>query len=334
MAEPRSARVLIVGCGQLGSRHLQAVAALPEVSEIDVVDPRAEALALGQERLADVSDRNPRARFRWLSSLEMATGGGDLCIVATQAGGRCQLVQDVAERVGYSSFLLEKPAGQSMQEFERLEALLRARGCSAWVNLKTRTYPIHQYIKQQLEPGEPILFSSMGGNHGLANNGVHTADLFAFYDGAEEIELVGSWIDPVLHPSKRGADLFDLSGTLQGKTATGSHFTLSYASHHKRSELLSVTSWRYRCLVDQSELRRWVVESREETGWTWQPVPSMENLRVSEMTRQFATEILATGTCALPTLTESLAAHRFIFGAIQAPFSQLLGREVELCPVT
>src|SRR3989338_3322550 len=98
MAGPRSsARVLIVGCGQVGSRHPQAVATLPHVAEIEVVDPRPEALVLGQERLAEVPDRNPRILWRWLSSVEMATAGGDLCIVATQAQGRCQIVRRVVK---------------------------------------------------------------------------------------------------------------------------------------------------------------------------------------------------------------------------------------------
>ncbi|MBI3021798.1 MAG: hypothetical protein HYY59_07365 [Candidatus Omnitrophica bacterium] len=43
MAERDQTRVLIVGCRQVGSRHLQAVATLPHVAEIDVIDPRAAA---------------------------------------------------------------------------------------------------------------------------------------------------------------------------------------------------------------------------------------------------------------------------------------------------
>ncbi|MBI3021803.1 MAG: hypothetical protein HYY59_07390 [Candidatus Omnitrophica bacterium] len=334
MAESDNARVLIVGCGELGSRHLQAVATLPDVAEIDVVDSRTEALRQGQERLVEVTERNPQTRYRWLSSLEEAAGGGQLCIVATQAEGRCQLVRDVVERLGYGGFLLEKIVGQSIEEIEGLETFLGVRGCTAWVNLKTRTYPIYQHIKQRLEPGEPIQLTSLGGNHGLATNGVHTADLFAFFDGTEEIELVGCRVDPILHPSKRGERLFDLSGTLQGATKNGSHFMLSYAKDHKQSEQITIAGRRYRCIVDQSERKRWVVESHVDTGWVWQPVPSTENLRVSLMSRQFVREILHTGTCSLPTLKESLVAHRFIFGAIQPVFSQLMGHEVELCPVT
>ena len=68
-------RVLIAGCGQLGSRHLQAVATLTGVDSIDVFDPRPEAL----------------------------------CVVATLALGRTALVREIADRLGYRAFLLLRP---------------------------------------------------------------------------------------------------------------------------------------------------------------------------------------------------------------------------------
>jgi len=36
--------ILLIGCGQLGSRHLQAIAALPEIGQIEVLDPNPQAL--------------------------------------------------------------------------------------------------------------------------------------------------------------------------------------------------------------------------------------------------------------------------------------------------
>lgn len=323
-------RILIVGCGQLGSRHLQAVASLPQVREIEVVDPRPEALQLGRERLAEVIDRNARITVRWLSALEDVSRGGDLCIVATQAQGRCQVVCQVAETRGHTSFLLEKLVAQSTGEYERLIESCRERGVSAWVNCKMRAYPFHQRAKQRLDPSEPLIFSVTGGNHGLANNGIHATDLFAFYDGASWIEPGGSAIDPMLHQTKRG--LFDLSGTLHGSTKKGSHFTLSFASDHQQSEQIVIMSRRYRCIVDH--IQRWAVESDAESGWAWRPVPFEGNLLVSEMTKVFVMDILASGRCKLPTLEESLVAHRFILGALRPHFSRLLEREVEQCPVT
>ena len=83
----QSKRVLIVGCGEIGSRHLQAIAAVPQVREVEVVEPRPEGLQKGRERVAAVPDRNKGITFRWFRSLDEASRDGDPCIVATQADG-------------------------------------------------------------------------------------------------------------------------------------------------------------------------------------------------------------------------------------------------------
>lgn len=324
-------RVLLVGCGELGSRHLQAVAAMPRVAAIDVVDPRPESLDLGRARLDEVPDRKRGVEIRWHASLDDASPG-DLCIVATQAEGRCRLVREVADRLGYRKFLLEKVVSQSIAEMEELIAYARAGGVSAWVNCKCRAYPFHQRVKRLLDPRDPIVLSVMGGNHGLANNGVHAADLFAFYDGAEAIACTGAVIDPVLHSSKRGRDVFDLSGTLIGSTAKGSRFTLTYTGDPSGIELFSLMTPRYRFVVDH--IQRWAVESDAASGWSWRAVPFTGELLVSQMTRRFALQMLSSQPCELPTLEESLVAHRFILDALQPHFRHLLEQDVELCPVT
>lgn len=325
-------RVLIVGCGQVGSRHLQAVASLPEVGEVEVVDPRPEVLALGRVRLDEVLNRRPTATFRWLTSLESATPGGDLCIVATQADVRCQLVREVTETLGYSQFLLEKMVAQSVRDYEALMDFSKREGLSVWVNCKARAHPSHRRVKACLDPAEPIVFSVVGGNHGLVNNGVHAADLFTFYDGASQIESMGSQIDPILHPSKRGNGIFDLSGTLHGFTEKGSQFMLSFGRDHDGPVLFSVTSRRYRAVVD--DMMKWFCESDADSGWTWRQVPFKANLVVSNMTRAFASDILASKHCELPTLEECFPAHRFILAELSPHFNRLLDMRGDCCPVT
>ncbi len=104
----KNARILIIGCGELGSRHLQAVASLSEVTEIQVVDPIEPSLERGKARIKEIADLNPAISFRWLRTLEEASVGGDLCIIATQAKGRCALVKEIIEKGGYHQFLIEK----------------------------------------------------------------------------------------------------------------------------------------------------------------------------------------------------------------------------------
>ena len=264
--------------------------------------------------------------------MEEATKGGDLCIEATQSPGRCQRVRQVSETLGYSAFLLEKIVAQSVEEIEDLAGFSRHKGLSAWVNCQGRARPFHQRVKGLLDPADPIIFSSVGGNFGLATNGIHHADLFAFYDGGNIIRSAGSRVDPVLHPSKRGEGLFDLSGTIQGYSDKGSHFILSCAADHDSYEHFSIATRSYRCLVDHGQ--GWALESDQSSGWAWKPVPYESNQLVSQMTKGFANDIFSSGHCWLPTLEESLVSHRFILDELRPHFSNLLGRKIDRCPVT
>lgn len=332
MQETAEYRVLIVGCGRLGSRHLQAVASLPQVRQIEVVDPRPESLALGQERLEEITDRNPSISIRWLSSLEEATKGGDLCVVATQADVRCQLVHRLATDFGHSSFLLEKVVSESIRDYENLVDFSQSKGLSMWVNCKARAHPSHKRVKARLDSNEPVILNVVGGNHGLATNGVHAAALFSFYDGGDRIESAGSRVDQILHPSKRGNGRFDLSGTLHGYTPKGSEFTLSYASNHTGPAHYTVIAPRYRAVID--DMTKWFCESTCEDGWTWRQVPFEANLLVSNMTRIFAADILGSGRCELPTLEECYPAHRFVLSELLPHFNKLSGTRGDRCPVT
>ncbi|MBI4354236.1 MAG: Gfo/Idh/MocA family oxidoreductase [Candidatus Omnitrophica bacterium] len=330
MSQPNDARVLIVGCGTMGSYHLQAVASLAQVREIEVVDPRPEALRLGRERLAETPGRCRSTTVRWLSSVEDAGRGGALCIIATQAQGRSQLLRQVAETLSYTHFLVEKLVAPSVAECEDMVDYSSTRGLSVWVNCQTRAYPFHQRVKARLQPEEPLILNVVGGNLGLATNGIHNADLFAFYDGASRIDGTGSSIDPMLHRTARGQ--WDLSGTLQGSTEKGSRLTMTYAGDHRLSEQLSISSRSYRCIVDH--IQRWAVESEAASGGQWRAIPFGDEMLVSRMTMTFASEIIASGRCDLPALEESLVSHRFILGELQPHFNRLMGKELADAPVT
>ena len=325
-------RILIVGCGEIGSRHLQAIAGVDAVGEIEVVDPLPERLALGQERLAEIGVTRPRAQVRWLTSLKDASRGGRLCVVATQAAGRRQVVEEVVERLEYPAFLLEKLVTQSVDDYEALLKFCERRGASAWVNCKTRAYPFHRAARLRFDPAVPIQFNVMGGNHGLANNGIHSVDLFVYYDRCRALTDTGTAIEPILHPSKRGADLFDLSGTLSATSDKGSVLTITFAAGHLAPPCYLVSSDNYRFALDQWS--RWAWEADAGTGWQWRPVPFEGDLAISTMSKSFVADILTRSETELPTLQGCYPAHAYLLSTLQPHFSRLLRRELDRCPAT
>ena len=135
---------------------MQAVSVLPEVSAVEVVDPLSEALERGKGRLYEVEDRQRSTAFRWLTDLREITADGDLCIVATQAQGRSELVKRVADSSGYCNFLLEKVVTQSVRDYEALLDFAEARQLSVWINCKSRTYPFHKRARERFDSSGPI----------------------------------------------------------------------------------------------------------------------------------------------------------------------------------
>lgn len=328
----KQSKILLIGCGELGSRHLQAITSLDSVKEIYVLDDRAEALALGQKRLAEIKDFNKAISFHWIQEPTPETANGDLCLVATQATGRCSLVKRVTRELGYQTFLIEKIVAQSVDEYLDLMSFVEKHKLAIWVNCKTRTYSIHKRIKKLLPPDEPFIFSRISGNDGLANNGVHTADLFAFYDGTTKLIPLAARIDPVLHPSKRGKMIFDLSGTLHAMSDKGSDFTVSFAPTFVSPDHISIVSSRGRFIIDH--IKRFFYQSLPENDWEWQRLEITDNWMVSCMTKAFVTDILEKNSCELPTLAECWPAHQYILSELLGTFKKLDVAKDGLCPVT
>ncbi len=327
-----SKSILIVGCGQLGSRHLQAVASMPQVSLIQVLDPNPASLAMGKSRLGEARDINPLLTVSWLSRIEEVNPQVDLCIIATLAKGRLQLVRAIAGHVQAKNFMVEKVVCQSLAEYKELMGFAAEKRLNIWVNCKTRAYAIHQYIKTKLDPKDPVIFSFVGGNDGLGTCGIHEADLFMFYDGGSQIHLKDALVDNLLHPSKRGADIFELSGTLIGHTDKGSRFQVTFMDQPMAPDILTILTPRSRFIIDH--FKKFALESYEHRQWEWTTVPIEENWMVSHMSKQFAADILDSGQCRLPTLNDCWPAHEFISNALTPHFNRLLNKNLDYCPIT
>lgn len=327
-------KILLVGCGELGSRHLQAIAALEDVSDIYVVDPSENALELGRKRLKESQTSHANLRIHWKTQLDADMFGCDLCIVATLAKGRCELILNLADSFGCRSFLVEKIVTQSAEDYERLLSEVEKRQLFVWVNCKTRAYQIHRYIKSKLKSGEPFILSHTSSNIGLATNGIHPVDLFVFFDEPGKLIHIASRIDPILHPSKRGKDFYDLSGSLYGSSDKGSSFSVSYLNERQGidPDLYTIFSPSVRFMVDKSQ--EFAFESNEESNWKWRQIPMSENVYVSHLSKTFVQDILASQSCALPTLRQCSLAHLFLLNTLLPEFSRLKGKKLTHCPVT
>lgn len=324
--------VTIIGCGELGSRHLQAISSLEQLCRVYIIEPNLDKQNLAKARLKEVNDLNADIEFSWYKDLNSSPEVTDVCIIATQALNRPQLLKEAAQK-GYKKFILEKVVSRSVREYLDLLDYQNKNDLSIWVNCQARAFSIHRYIKSCFKPGEPIIFNRPGGNFGLACNGIHSVDLFVYYTEAEKIVSLGSQIDSILHPSRRGPEVFDLSGRLCGGDGKGSEFTISFQSQGEVPDIFTIFTPSAKFIV-YHHFGKLALGSFAKDKWQWKEIDFKENILVSSTSGRYVNDLLLKGTCDLPTLRDSFTAHKFVFDELMPYFNKLMKKNDDLCPVT
>ena len=86
-------RIQIIGAGQLGSRHLQALSSVAEPLSIDVIDPSLDSLAIAKERfeaMPKIHTHSVNYHQEILHDLNI-----DIVIVASGAKPRRKIIENL-----------------------------------------------------------------------------------------------------------------------------------------------------------------------------------------------------------------------------------------------
>ncbi|MBI4278971.1 MAG: Gfo/Idh/MocA family oxidoreductase, partial [Armatimonadetes bacterium] len=158
--------VAVLGCGNVGSRHLQGLLKLDLPMEIHVYDPSPASLARAEARASDVP--YTRKEIRWYSRADSLARRFHAAIIASISAGRVPLVE-LAARSGCRYLLMEKLVCQSMGEYREIERLCDEAGITAWVNFNCRYFRGYERVTGELPAAGTICrLAAFGGNHGLA----------------------------------------------------------------------------------------------------------------------------------------------------------------------
>lgn len=319
-------KILLIGCGELGSRFLQSLLDLKTISKIDIVEPNDNARNVALKR---IKDYDHQIQINWYNSITSDIKSGDLALITTHADVRYELFNKVI-KIGYKQIILEKVVTQSLSNYIEMLNLTNNSNAKVWVNCKTRAYPIWQYIKSKISSSDKIHFNSIGGNHGLCTNGLHTLDLFVFLTSSTELFCLSENVDKEIHMTKRGK--FDISGDVIFTNLNKSKLILQYNKEHFGMPLDIITCKDYRWVIDNAS--RQAFESSINSNNSLEIIPFEGKLMVSEMTKDFVNDIFNFGHCKLPTLEESFISHKAIFHNYLPIFNKYLNKNDNNCPIT
>jgi hypothetical protein len=238
----------------------------------------------------------------------------DLAIVATSADVRPQLVDELSSHARVGNYVLEKVLAQDESGLDRLLDVTSIS--QAWVNTPRRMMDWHRSLYDSIRGNGPISMVVSGGDWGLACNAVHYMDLLGWWsDDAPETIDTGA-LEPVWSPAKRKG-FWEVHGSLSVTYAGGSRLTLN-AGHGTEPVTIGVdvggTIWQ----IDESE-----GVARRSDGFSQPGVLEYQ----SAMTSRLVESILTSGTCALPTLEDSVGIHRVLLQGLSDHWARSGGRK-------
>lgn len=203
-------KVLIIGAGRMGQRHAQGIGEVENVSKIVLVDISHQALASAKELL-------PKSE-KYDFSLIGEVGEDlrfDIGIIASTANNRKESCE-LAVKLGCKHLLIEKPLGQSLQEYYDLVNFFDSADCKAYANLNMRVYPHSVKLKNDLKTMgqfEGIKNITMNtGSVGIGANGIHYLDFLVFLSDSDSAKIISAEIDENSIPSARGKEFQDFGG--------------------------------------------------------------------------------------------------------------------------
>ena len=206
--------VIIIGAGELGSRHLQGILKCPSALFVFVVDPNPNSLQTAQERAKLIPHKH---KVNYLKTIEDVSTNIDIGIVATTANVREQVLVDLLNKIQIRHLILEKVLFQSISSFQIIGDLLKKKMVCAWVNHPRRMFPYYQKINETIKDKQLNTFQCevSGYNWGIGCNGLHFIDLCAYLNSESKIKQINcDLIDKKIAQNKR-AGFIDFTGSLK-----------------------------------------------------------------------------------------------------------------------
>ncbi len=319
--------ILIVGAGNLGSRHLQGLTKVDRPLDIYLYDPSLESLRIAKERYDAVcTDLNKTLTV--LDTISSAPAKIDIAIVATTANVRLKVLKQIVGVLDIKKLLLEKVLFQDLRDYDAAAALLGDATCTTWVNCAQRLWPFFKSLKERHANDPDLRITISGSNWGLGCNAIHNTDIAQFlWSGRAKHE---AFLDAQVIDSKRSG-FKEFTGELITSISSGGG--LRQVSYARGSAPFTI-------IVDHPlEMLIWNVSNsklytaKDETGW----VPKVSDLFApfqSQLTTDVVTKMLSDRDCGLPNFETSARLHIETLTALLTGMRRHGVDFGTLCPVT
>jgi hypothetical protein len=311
-------RVVIIGAGELGSRHLQSLAKSEFDVHLQVVDPSPAALALAETRFHEIPKNAHILDVDFFSDLSSLNENLDFAIIATNSDIRLKVLSDLLNSKKVATLLLEKVLFTSVDELEAAQALIEKKQVRAYVNCPKRGYPSTELIRERILGCDSLEYQVTGENWGLGCNAIHFIDTMSTYCQQTNYALDTSQLDSKIIKSKRPG-FIEFTGELTARFSSGKILRMVSLVGDLVSFQTRLESEREIFLLDE---RSGELQITNKLTAAYEKIICKAPYQ-SELTHKLAQVLLFGGEISVPDFHVSAALHRPLLSGLLGFYNQL-----------
>lgn len=321
--------VLIVGAGELGSRHLQGILKINLPIFVDVLDTNIESLEKCKLRAIEVNKAPKIIDIAYHLSNKTLSKDYDLCIIATTSNVRLAVIDSIVKITKCKFFVLEKVLFQKVKDFELALEIFKENDIKAWINCPRRTFELYENIKSKISKNETVTISILGGEWGLACNAIHYIDLFSFLTESNDFSYDLGGITKIVNSKRAG--FFEFGGSISIQNSKSSQLILHSRIGNKSPSLVNIITDNNTWIIDEAngEIKEYNFNDNWELVTNKFEIPYQSNL-----TNILSEEILTRGTSSLPEFTTTEFIHKRMIEEFTKIFKIHNFEDKIGCPIT
>jgi hypothetical protein len=324
--------ILLVGAGQLGSRHLQGLCKLNGKNSIYIVDPLKESLELSEQRLNEITEKNSHNSYTFMYNYDGLPEKIDLAIISTNSDVRFNVFNGLSKKLLIKNIIFEKFLFQTEDEYYNVEKILNEKNINAWVNCTRRMYPEFKILRENLLNKNILEISVRGYNWSLGSNAIHFIDIISFLSNSDEYTITDNFLFNHISKNKR-IGFIEFNGRIKGHFKNNTQFNITCFPGETTNLEIEILLEDAVYLIKQIE-EKLITQRKIDNNW----IIEEKEFRVhfqSNLTNRAVEQILIEGKCDLPTYQESMKLHLPLLKVFIGQLKKIEnGKEIERCQIT
>lgn len=322
--------IVIVGSGQLGSRHLQGVLKHnKEKLAVYVLDPSLEALEVSKERAAEVEHEH---ELHFITNPEDYPKEAEVAIVATNSNVREKVAINVLEHIKLKHLILEKVLFQELEAYDRFSQAVSNYDVKIYVNHPRRLTPTYLKIADQIKQIKGRnYFSIVGEFWDLGCNSLHMIDLFVFLSNSKLKSINTDGVDnEIIHSKRKG--YVEFTGTITGIMENNDSFALTSFPGERGPLTLQIATNGNRWFIQEGGTKAFLHLGAENKYAVAQHDFFQEFQ--SNLTTQITNDLLENKGCGLPSYEQAAHTHKIFIEALLKKYNAITNLNETKCPIT